>query len=69
MLIAAVDHSDKALDERLQTAAVIASHGQIDRLVDALDLAKIDWRDLLVLGGLAASDWQSTLEGLLGEDG
>ena len=68
MVVAAVDHRGWALDERLHAAAVVFSRGDLDRLADALGVAKVDWRDLLVMGGLAGSDWQSTLDQLLGED-
>lgn len=37
--------------ERLLGAAVFMAAGDVDRLVEALQLGRIDWRDLLVAGG------------------
>ena len=39
--------------ERIQVAAIKASGGSIERLVDVIVLAQTDWRDLLVGAGLA----------------
>ena len=37
--------------ERIRFAALKLSGGRIDRLRDAIDLAKVDWRDLLMAAG------------------
>lgn len=39
--------------QRLQFAALKASSGKMDALIEAVDLAKLDWRDLLVWAGFA----------------
>jgi hypothetical protein len=39
--------------ERLRFAAIRVSEGALPRLRDAIALAKIDWRDLLVAAGFA----------------
>lgn len=54
--------------ERVQAAAVIVSRGDIDKLGEAIELARIDWRDLLVMGGLEYEDWADKLDRLLGTE-
>lgn len=39
--------------QRLRFAALKVSDGKMDKLIEAVDLAKIDWRDLLVWAGFA----------------
>ena len=39
--------------ERIRFAAMKIANGSIDRLCDAIQLALIDWRDLLVSAGFA----------------
>jgi hypothetical protein len=39
--------------ERVRFAALRTSGGRIDRLQDAVALAQVDWRDLLVAAGFA----------------
>jgi hypothetical protein len=39
--------------ERYRFAALKVSDGQIDKLIQAVALAKTDWRDLLVAAGFA----------------
>ena len=41
--------------ERFRFAALKLSGGQIDKLKEAIALAKADWRDLLVAAGFASS--------------
>ena len=41
--------------ERFRFAALKLSDGKIEKLVGAVDLAKRDWRDLLVAAGFADS--------------
>ncbi|MBB6415187.1 hypothetical protein [Streptomyces sp. AK010] len=40
--------------ERLLTAAVVIADGDVDRFRSAGRLARTDWRDLLMAGGLVA---------------
>jgi hypothetical protein len=49
---------DSAAIERIQMAALLAARGDLRKLDDALVLGRADWRDLLVLAGLADGDWQ-----------
>ncbi|MDZ7676791.1 MAG: hypothetical protein U5K30_17210 [Acidimicrobiales bacterium] len=53
-------------DERLQAAIVFSAGGDIGRLHDAIELADIDWRDALVVGGLDGDDWTARLDKELG---
>ena len=39
--------------ERVRFAALKVSGGDLERLVDAISLAQLDWRDLLVSAGFA----------------
>lgn len=43
------------------------ANGSLEQLKAVLDLASVDWRDLLVSSGLAVADWQAVLtrEGFL----
>jgi hypothetical protein len=52
--------------ERVQAAIVIASAGQWDRFLSVFRLLKLDWRDVLVAGGLANADWPARLDAELG---
>ena len=56
---------DSPAIERIQVAALLAAGGDLGRLDDALVLGKRDWRDLLVLTGLAGGDWQSRVAAVL----
>jgi hypothetical protein len=47
-----LENADSAGLDRYRFAALQLSHGDLKRLREAVDLAKIDWRDLL----MAASD-------------
>jgi hypothetical protein len=67
-LFAMVDAEGRPVSERIQAAAVIVADGDLDRLAEARQLALIDWRDLLVLGGLAYEDWPERLDELLGSE-
>lgn len=52
--------------ERVQAAIVLAASGRVTDLRDAIALAQIDWRDLLINTGLANDDWPSRLDAQLG---
>lgn len=62
---AGYDHEVLA-SERVQAAVVLLAHGDIGRLHQAIDLAAVDWRDLLVAAGLAEGDWGTVLDLELG---
>ena len=51
--------------ERIRFAALKLSNGSLDQLRSAIDLARIDWRDLLMAAGFgnnihAHQSWQPT---------
>jgi hypothetical protein len=45
--------SDPTKLERVRFAALKVSDGNLDKLAAAVELAKVDWRDLLVFAGFA----------------
>jgi hypothetical protein len=47
------DNDDEFQLERIRFSALKLSAGNIDKLRDAIKLAKTDWRDLLVAAGFA----------------
>ncbi|MEV6310301.1 hypothetical protein AB0M10_17090 [Streptomyces sp. NPDC051840] len=49
-------------EERLMAAAVIHARGDIGRLRNAVSLAQLDWRDLLVAAYLADEDFPQHLD-------
>ena len=52
--------------ELVQAAIVLAASGRVTDLHDAIALAQIDWRDLLMNAGLANQDWPTKLDSVLG---
>lgn len=54
--------------ERFHFAALKLSQGQVNKLLEAIVLAQVDWRDLLVAAGFAQSVDAHTIwaKGLLG---
>ena len=57
----------RALDteERIQAAIVLWARGDVNRFRDSLALAHVDWRDVLVRGGLENDDWEHVLDSAL----
>jgi hypothetical protein len=47
--------------ERVQAAVVLASHGQWERFLAVFRLLAVDWRDVLMAGGLGNEDWPQVL--------
>jgi hypothetical protein len=43
--------------ERIQAALVLGAGGDWERFEQQLRLLELDWRDVLVAGGLAGDDW------------
>ena len=41
---------------------VLFSRGQWERFLDMLEQLEVDWRDVLVAGGLAHEDWPQVLD-------
>lgn len=52
--------------ERIRASIVLLANGDLARFRDAVELAKTDWRDLLVAAGLAHADWPARLDQALG---
>ncbi|MER5468911.1 hypothetical protein [Streptomyces sp. NPDC002685] len=48
--------------ERLLAAAVVFAAGDVERFRSAVRLARTDWRDLLMAGGLGHEDWPRVLD-------
>ncbi|MFG1670199.1 hypothetical protein [Streptomyces sp. Y7] len=48
--------------ERLLAAAVVIADGDVNRFRSAVRLARTDWRDLLMAGGLGHEGWQRVLD-------
>ena len=58
--------TDTTDTERVQAAMVVWSGGDMDRLRDAVALAGVDWRDVLMRANLADEDWSARLDAELG---
>ena len=54
--------------ERIQAAIVLWADGNVERVLDSVDLTHIDWRDVLVRGGLEHEDWRDRLDAELNRD-
>ncbi|MGZ8754383.1 MAG: hypothetical protein ACXW15_04270 [Acidimicrobiia bacterium] len=54
--------------ERIEAALVFIGDGDVVRFRDAIDLLHLDWRDVLVAGGLADESWPAELDRRLGPD-
>jgi len=52
--------------ERLQAAVVIPARGDLDAFAELVELARADWRDVLVGSGLGDDDWSVRLDEELG---
>jgi hypothetical protein len=48
--------------ERVQAAMVLAAAGDWRRFTAMARLLRVDWRDVLVAGGLANADWPERLD-------
>ena len=55
--------------ERVQAALVLASRGRPERFDSVVQLLRMDWRDVLMAGGLGHDDWRAVLERELGVPG
>jgi hypothetical protein len=52
--------------ERVQAALIIASHRRWQRFESMVQLLRMDWRDVLMAGGLGHDDWRAVLDRQLG---
>lgn len=48
--------------ERVHAALVLMAEGNVERLWQAVELSALDWRDVLMNGGLADWDWPALLD-------
>ncbi len=55
--------------ERIQAALVFAACGRRDRFESMVHLLRVDWRDVLMAGGLGQDDWRAVLDEELGVSG
>jgi len=53
-------------DERVHAAIIFSAMGDLRALDEAVALAELDWRDLLVNARLADADWPNRLDAQLG---
>jgi hypothetical protein len=53
--------------ERIQAALVLAADGSWEGFERSVALARVEWRDALVAGGLANADWPKRLDAALGD--
>ncbi|MGW8328063.1 hypothetical protein ACWGLE_09210 [Streptomyces sp. NPDC055897] len=58
--------SQDAVTERLFCAVVLFAAGDVRRMKPAVEMALMDWRDLLMATGLAHEDWPARLDAELG---
>jgi hypothetical protein len=58
--------ADHFRTERIRAAVILFADGDLTRFRAAVELAKADWRDLLVAAGLAHWDWPARLDEALG---
>ncbi|MDL5201394.1 hypothetical protein [Streptomyces sp. ALI-76-A] len=63
------DRGDAEDKERIAAATLLCGRGRVDRLLDAVQLAKEDWRDVLVGAGLADAGWRERLDADFGPNG
>lgn len=52
--------------ERVQAAIIFAANGDLREFKRETQLAMVDWRDVLMNGGLAHDDWPDVLDAELG---
>lgn len=53
--------------ERVQAAIVLAAQGDPQEVARQVELTQVDWRDVLVNGGLENEDWPARLDHQLGK--
>ena len=52
--------------ERTRAAIVILANGRVEEFIRALDVARRDYRNVLMAAGLANEDWASRMDEMLG---
>ncbi|MFC3890002.1 hypothetical protein ACFOWZ_00835 [Lentzea rhizosphaerae] len=58
----ALAESGNQVVERVHAAIVLMAEGSVERLWQAVELSALDWRDVLMNGGLAEWDWPAVLD-------
>ena len=53
--------------ERVVAAIILSANGDLRWLHQAVELSRLDWRDVLVNGGLAHEDWPQRLDAEFGK--
>ena len=66
LVIASAPMAERQDPERLHAAVVLASGGTLEGFESQLELASIDWRDLLMNAGLAHLDYPARLDAEFG---
>jgi hypothetical protein len=59
---------EKGGSERVVGAVLIHGGGKVDRLLIAAQMAREDWRDVLMGSGLEHGDWPERLDSEFGTD-
>ena len=57
---------DGSAPERIQAAIVMLAGGDLAKFDEAVRIARVDWRDVLVASGLGNVDWPARLDLELG---
>ncbi|KGN29412.1 hypothetical protein N802_11475 [Knoellia sinensis KCTC 19936] len=52
--------------ERIQASVVLGARGSVREFAAMVELARVDWRDLLVCGGLENADYVAVMRRQLG---
>ena len=66
-LAAMVEELELTDHERIPLAVVLAADVRQDGFEGALQLARVDWRDVLVQGGLERHDWRQKVDQILAD--
>lgn len=53
-------------EERVTAAALLCAQGQVDGLLNAAQVTRRDWRNILAAAGLAHKDWPERLDSEFG---
>lgn len=53
--------------ERVVAALILSANGDVRELRQAVELSRLDWRDVLVNGGLADEGWPQRLDAEFGK--
>ncbi|WP_432188654.1 hypothetical protein [Streptomyces sp. Tue6028] len=54
--------------DRVQAAIVLSAAGDVDRVLELLEVAYVDYRDALVFSGFATEDWRERMNAALGPE-